>query len=220
MEILGQVEATTAWFQVTVSTRSAVAIIERSNPIAAECLLGGILLRIETRKTDVDGRRATVALMILGRPADAESLTGLLDRHWTVLEAFLAPSLVGFLRWAGQSLAESTADHSIAAVGARWLGFGVVVHFLEVAVRVARVKPAKVLFANGEAASVAFTLSVLLKPTPFLGILEFPVEVFNPRVGFGFLCEYEEGASDNGTKLALGRMEKIMFVLCGLVVWL
>jgi hypothetical protein len=136
----------------------------------------------------------------------------------TELLALLALSLVGLLIRGLQSLVKSTGAISIPAVRAGRLALRVVVLLLEVAVRVVRVKLAEILFADGELASVTFAASVLLTPitlvTLFLGILELPVEALNPRVRFGFLCEDEEGGSEDDDQASLGESGKD-HVCCG-----
>jgi hypothetical protein len=207
LEVLGQVEATTTWLQVIASFR-AVIVIKFSNLLAAEFPLGRTTYGVETGNTDEDRSGPSLELVILGRPTDAESLTSLLDSHRAVTLATPALSLVGQLRWVGQSLVKSIGPLSVPAVRACWLRVRVVVLLLEVAMRGVLVKLAERLFANREAARVAFTTSVLLKPALFLGILEFPVHAFNPRMGFGFLCEDEEGVSDNENQTGLGESGK------------
>jgi hypothetical protein len=233
-EVGGQVEASTAWLQVT-ATRAAVAVIEGNDSLGlalvgedlvllhalitllaigleAELLLSGILLGVETGQSDEDKRLVTVALVVLSRPTDAELVTSLLDSHWAVLLVVLVLSFVGLGVRVGQSLIEGVVRISVLAVGASWLGLRVAVLLLEVTVRRVRIKLAERLFANREAASVTFAASILLSPvtrsTLLLGILELPVEAFNPRVRFGFLCKDEERGSEEDDQAGLGESGK------------
>jgi len=169
-------EASTAGTTILVLSRVAVLVGQAGNGVLEQLLLGDILSVAGLGQVDLDHIVGLVLLgMVLGGPADTESVTDRGDGHTTVLAA------VGLRRRVGTGLIRTGLGTGLA-VRAGQGRVGVLMDLLVVAVRPGRVEGAEGL-VEGEATGVTGALAALVGPVLLTALLELPVDAVSPGVG-------------------------------------